>query len=652
LNVSPINLRLKSQLAKDIENFVGGNIKCHLSKWKILTNNDFILDIVANGLKLDFHKYPHQQQYPRLSYSDSETAIIKLEIAKLLKKKVIAPTIHPIQGFVSTIFTRDKKDGTKRMILNLKKLNEYINYNHFKMESIDTALQLLRPGVYLASIDLKDAFYSIPICSEHQSYLTLIFETGFYKFLALPNGYGPAMRIFTKITKVPFSFLREQGFLSVVYVDDSLLIGDTYEECVDNIRETVTLLRELGFTIHLDKSVLQPQQKIKFLGFDINTIDMTLTLPITKKEAIYSICTLFLNKLFVAIRELAKLIGMLVATFPAVPMAPFYYRSLEKDKIRGLKFSKGNFDGTVKISDSSKSDLLWWVNNVYSSKRIITTPSIDMTIYTDASLSGWGINDGYVPSGGPWKEEYKDKHINVLELIAIKFGVLAYCKYTSPKHIRIMTDSTTAIAYINKKGGIKSKDCNQIAKDIWEWCYNKNIFISAAHVPGVCNDIADFKSRVFEDATEWQLNPYIFKNICLQFGTPDIDIFASYANSQLEKYVSWQPDPFAFAIDAFSMSWDTSLLYMFPPFSLISKVLFKIWEDKAEAVLVVPKWSSQIWYPIAMKMCRAPPVIVTPSPTNLLLTHKPTETHPLHGNLHLAILRVSGKKFQKIQETF
>jgi len=93
---------------------------------------------------------------------------------------------------------------------------------------------------------------------------------------------------------------------------------------------------------------------------------------------------------------------MLVATFPAVPMAPFYYRSLEKDKIRGLKFSKGNFDGTVKISDSSKSDLLWWVNNVYSSKRIITTPSIDMTIYTDASLSGWGINDGYVPSGGPW----------------------------------------------------------------------------------------------------------------------------------------------------------------------------------------------------------------------------------------------------------
>ena len=64
------------------------------------------------------------------------------------------------------------------------------------------------------------------------------------------------MRVFTKITKVPFSKLRQEGHISVVYVDDSYLQGDTYQACMVNILDTVNLLRGLGFTIHAEKSVL------------------------------------------------------------------------------------------------------------------------------------------------------------------------------------------------------------------------------------------------------------------------------------------------------------------------------------------------------------------------------------------------------------
>ena len=94
----------------------------------------------------------------------------------------------------------------------------------------------------------------------------------------MPNGYGPAMRIFTKITKVPFGYLRSQGHNSVVYVDNSYLQGDTYLSCLANILDTIKLLREVGFVNHPDKSVLTLSQTIVFLGFVVSSKYMTLSL--------------------------------------------------------------------------------------------------------------------------------------------------------------------------------------------------------------------------------------------------------------------------------------------------------------------------------------------------------------------------------------
>ena len=92
-----------------------------------------------------------------------------------------------------------------------------------------------------------------------------------FKFGAMPNGYVDAMRIFTKLLKPVFSTLREFGYESVIYVDDSLLQGETFEECMSNIIATLKALQELGFIIHPKKSVLVPTKKITFLGFKIDT---------------------------------------------------------------------------------------------------------------------------------------------------------------------------------------------------------------------------------------------------------------------------------------------------------------------------------------------------------------------------------------------
>ena len=117
-------------------------------------------------------------------------------------------------------------------------------------------------------------------------------------------------------------------------------------------------------------------------------------------------------------------------------------------------------------------------------------------------------------------------------------------------------DYISAMAHINNMGGIKSRSCDLIAKEIWSWCIQKNIWISAEYLPGSENVLADRESRIFNDSTKWMLNKSVFLELTKSFVIPDIDLFASRLNKLVDKFVSWKPDPHAVFIDAFSRSWE------------------------------------------------------------------------------------------------
>ena len=121
------------------------------------------------------------------------------------------------------------------------------------------------------------------------------------------------------------------------------------------------------------------------------------------------------------------------------------------------------------------------------------------------------------------------------------------------------------------------------------------MWLSAAHIPGTVNIESDKQSRVLEDATEWKHNPALFQKIVKNFGKPDIDLFATRINKQLDRYVYWHPEPEAMAMNAFSLTWNNNYFYMFPPFSLVGRVLAKIQRDKTNAEIVAPDWSTEYW---------------------------------------------------------
>ena len=87
--------------------------------------------------------------------------------------------------------TNNSRTESHRLILNLKKLNQYITYHHFKMESLQSAVQLLKKDYWMAVLDLKDAYYSVPINIEHKKFLRFEFKGSLYEFTCLPNGLAP-----------------------------------------------------------------------------------------------------------------------------------------------------------------------------------------------------------------------------------------------------------------------------------------------------------------------------------------------------------------------------------------------------------------------------------------------------------------------------
>ena len=116
------------------------------------------------------------------------------------------------------------KGDSYRMIVNLNPFNEFLKFKHCKLESIEDALDLITEGCYFGSVDLKDAYYSIPIHENYQKYLKLFWKEEYYQYIVLPNGFSPAVRVFTKVLTPPFKYLRLKGHLSVKFIDESLLL--------------------------------------------------------------------------------------------------------------------------------------------------------------------------------------------------------------------------------------------------------------------------------------------------------------------------------------------------------------------------------------------------------------------------------------------
>lgn len=593
------------------------------------------------GLKLPFSRKVVQHRLPdEPNWSNREIESLKNSINELLSIGAISECDSCDGQFVSKIFLVPKPDGSMRLILNLKQLNTFIEATHFKLEDKSTVMRLLQKGYFMTKLDLKNAYYLVPIHESHRKFLRFQFLGKLFQFNCLCFGLNIAPFVFTKIIKPIVTLLRSKGFLLVAYLDDFLLLGKSKKQCLDNVCSTISLMERLGFVINYRKSCLFPSTKIEYLGLIFDSETLTVGVPLSKQDRIDTLLSAFLHRSSSSIRFFAHLIGVLVSVCPATPYGLSHTKLLERIKYLALLKSGGNFDSQMYIPHSVKNDLLWWRKNIKNSRAPIRNYSFVRTIFTDASLSGWGAVCGMQKTSGNWNPFEKGLHINELELLAVLFGLKCFTKDLSDCEILLRVDNTTAIAYINRMGGIQFPKLNAIAQKIWGWCEKQKIWVYASYIKSSDNILADRESRKLPCETEWSLSANAFSIIKSTFGTPDIDLFANRCNKKCKNFISWLPDPDAVTVDAFTLSWKPFFFYAFPPFILILKVIRKIITDEAEGILVVPFWPSQPWYPLFSNLLVTEPVVLQP---DINLLSLPNRSHPLWRTLSLVAGRLSGK---------
>ena len=636
--------RVSEEQVEVCESFEAGRLKQYLHEWRNISHDPKVLNIVR-GVRIEFDEtsdisfpgVPGKQLY-HIKVSPELDAVIQ----ELVEMKVICEIAQSQRGYISPIFTVPKKDGSLRMILNLKKFNIHVEYQHFKMDSLQSAVQLMRSECYMASVDLKHAYYSVAMHKEDQKYLQFQYRGKLFQFSCLPMGFASSPRVFTKLCKPVYATLRRKGHIIVGYIDDSYLQSTTFEECEENVQDTVNLFTKLGFVVNFEKSMLIPCQKVEFLGFELDSVQMTVKVTAKKRQKIIDLCTKIRGKNFARIREIASLIGKFVSASNGVEYGPLFFKEIEIEKNIALKQQAGNFDGVMKVTDGIKICLTWWIDNLHTQVKKIEHREPDIVMFTDASNIGWGASTGKKCTNGQWNDWERELHINALELYAVLYGLKSLCDDLTNVHVKVRVDNMTALHYITKMGGVKSSRCNKVAKKIWLWCMHKNIWLSVAFIKGKENVEADQLSRVFDERTEWMLNREVFQEIVLLWGRPEIDLFASRINAQVAKFISWLPDPEAHGVDAFSMKWGCEMFYAFPPFCQITKCIQKVLFDRAEGILVVPAWTTQVWFSALGSILIDYPRLVPNAAKKVHLPGRTMSTHPLQ-TLQLMVCLVSGK---------
>ena len=359
---------------------LAGRLQHFLTAWEQIKRDPWVLQVVS-GYQTQFLDNPVQERPPvQNPHSQANQIIIDQEVQELLSKGAVhyaqsSPSQEP--GFVSSLSVIPKKDGGHRPVINLKPLNSFIPYEHFKMESIHMLKNLLRKGDYMVKIDLKDAYLTMPVWKNLQKYLRFLWKGSLLEFACLPLGQASAPWVFTKLVKPVLSILRQRAIRLIAYLEDMFLMAPLRQLVLQHAASTLNPLEGLGFTVNYLKSALVPSQQMEFLGSLVDSVNLSLSLPRDKIRKIQSNCQLLLENPVTSVRELSKFLGLLSSSIQAVFPAPLHYRYLQQAKNAVLKSKivrgpshlrlRGTSGGTVV---ERQSDSMEWKGSIQTIDRL------------------------------------------------------------------------------------------------------------------------------------------------------------------------------------------------------------------------------------------------------------------------------------------
>jgi hypothetical protein len=490
---------------------------------------------ILSGYRIPFVKKPPLINLRKHSKSFETVSSIEMtkEMQKMINSGAIRRCDHK-RGFLSTMFLRKKSDGTNRPIFNLKRLNLYVRAPHFRLLSHQRIPTILKPNDYMIKIDISQAYYHLPIVLTHCRFLALVYEGQMFEMTCLPFGLASAPYAFAKITNwLAHWFRQELNINMVVYLDDFLIFHQNPNILIEQAKFTIHKLKELGWSINKEKSLVEPRQCLEYLGIVWNTQENLKMLSDTKIQQNDSLIRSFLQGKKWSWLDAKILLGKLNFASFVVPLGRLHCRWLQ---IESNKLNKNIRRKKCPMTDKALAELRWWRKNLKKSTAIhLPNPTIFIT--TDAADTGWGAIANNQKLRGQWDRFQTGWHCNQKELWAVFETLKNLGPILEQTTMIWQTDNRTAAAYITKQGGTRSKRLLETASDILHLCERFQCHLIARYIPGSYNGLADSLSRT-KHLPEWHLKTTITEVIFHHLGTPEIDLFASARSAVVAQYVS------------------------------------------------------------------------------------------------------------------
>lgn len=199
----------------------------------------------------------------RLSYA--ETLRVRDIVKELLDKGIVRESES---DYASPILLVKKKDGTDRMCVDFRKLNDATVKDRFPLPRIDDHIDRLGRNRYFTSLDMATGFHQIPMAEESVHLTGFVTPEGHYEYLKMPYGLANAPVVYQRIIAKTLREFIESGEV-LVYIDDVLILSPTVEHGLVLLRKVLNTLTTAGFSINLKKCSFL-SSSIEYLGRSIS----------------------------------------------------------------------------------------------------------------------------------------------------------------------------------------------------------------------------------------------------------------------------------------------------------------------------------------------------------------------------------------------
>ena len=490
-------------------------------------DKEFLLDGIINGFELipaDSTLSPAEMD----NYSSSTKPEARDKVEQTLREEIAEGNYiitHTRPTIISALSDVPKAGSDELRLIHDcsmpvgKGVNSYVpSLDKLHFQTIDDAVQLVDKEFYLAKIDLRHAYRSVPIHPSNYAATGLKWTFSgdtsptFLYDTRLCFGGRRSPGIFHRLTQSVKRMMFRRGFKGiVVYLDDFLIVSQSRAECELAFTTLRELLLDLGFQISPSK-VVPPCQQLTFLGIVFDTCAMELSLPQNKLDETKLLIGTFLNRKRASKRQLQQLAGKLNWACRVVHGGRTFLRRI-LDSMNSLRSASAKFRFTPEFP----KDLFWWQSflAVFNGKRLLHSKVPIADVETDASQEAvgsyfrgdWAYS--FLPADAPLVAPF---HINVKEAFAIYLAARRWGPQWANHHVIVHCDNQAAVAMINK-GTTANPIIMSWLRDLFWLSAIHNFRLTAVYVPGIDNIRADRISRMHYGVALIQLYSEFCKHI-------------------------------------------------------------------------------------------------------------------------------------------